>query len=525
MIRRFLSKFRNTATGGAIVIASFSVLSRLLGLLRDRFLAASFGAGDTLDCYYAAFKLPDLVFNTFIVGALSVSFIPVFLKYWKKDRVEAWKVAGSAFNAAVLFLSIFAAVIFVFAPQIVPTLIVPGFSPEKQALTIRLTRIMMAGMVFLGASSVASSVLNSFKKFLAFSLAPVMYNLGIIFGISVLVPQAGTAGLAWGVVLGTALHFSVQIPGLLKLGFRWKPAMDLRHPGVRKIGRLMLPRTLGLAVNQVNQLVVVIIASTLASGSLAVFNLANNLQHFPIGVFGISLAIASFPYLSESATEKDFGRFVARFSLTFRRILFLIIPTSVLMILLRAQIVRLVLGSGNFGWADTVLTLRALGFFSFSLFAHATIPLMARCFYALQDTRTPVAVSVFSLAINIGLGIVLGKAMGAPGLALAFSIAIIINAALLFVLLKVRLGKLDDKKIVISMVKITFISLAMAAIVQFAKDTIGNMVDMQSFAGVLAQFSVSVIIGIVAYLALAVFLKCEEIEIVRKGLFRLANKK
>ncbi|MCD6360717.1 MAG: murein biosynthesis integral membrane protein MurJ [Armatimonadetes bacterium] len=525
MSKHFFNKLKNTVTGGAIIIAFFSILSRLLGLLRDRLLASTFGAGDVLDCYYAAFKLPDVIFNTFIVGALSVSFIPVFLQYWKKNKKEAWEISSSILNIVLVFLFVLGAVFFIFASKLIPTVITPGFTPEKQELTIRLTRIMMVGILFLGASNVASSILNSFKKFLAFGLASVMYNLGIIFGILLLVPVLGPNGLAFGVVVGTVLHFFIQIPDLLKVGYKWKGVLRFRHPAVKKIGLLMLPRMFGLAVNQINQLVIVIIASTLASGSLAIFNLANNLQHVPIGVFGISLAIASFPYLSESVSEKNFKKFTVHFSVTFRRILFLIIPVAVLMILLRAQIVRIVLGAGVFGWEDTILTFRALGFFAFSLFAHALIPLMARCFYALQDTKTPVLISIFSLSINIVGGIFLGRYIGAPGLALAFSIAILVNAILLFVFLKIKVGWLDERKIVKSLAKISFVSIIMAMIVQLTKHFLGNLVNMQTFWGILIQFSGSATAGIIIYILLSFAFKCEEVEIIRRKLFTFINNK
>lgn len=521
MIKRIAAKFNSTIAGGAIIIAFFSVCSRILGLLRDHLLASKFGAGEVLDTYYAAFKLPDLIFNTLVLGALSVAFIPVFLEHWTKDKEEAWKIATSFLNLLFIVFLIFSIIFFIFAPQLVSTIIAPGFDAERTAQTVNLTRIILISILFFGISNVASSILNSFKKFIAYSLAPVVYNLGIIIGILFLVPRYGNTGLALGVVLGSILHLFVQLPSVLKLGYRWKPTLAI-SPAVKRIGSLMLPRIFALAANQISKLVTTTIASTLAVGTIAIYNLADNLQSFPTGIFGISLAISAFPYFSETATNGNFAKFDDHFSITFRRILFLIIPSSVLILLLRAQIVRLVLGGGLFSWADTVFTLDTLGYFSLSLFAQALIPLLTRAFYAFQNTKTPVIISVISLAINIILAFILGKLMGVAGLALAFSIASIINFILLIAVLKIKLHFLREGKIIISLMKITVASLIMAISIQLAKYFVGSRVNMDTFAGVFTQAAIGALIGIASFLISAFLLKCSEIKFL-KNVFSRKN--
>jgi len=515
MLNSFYYKLKSTSTGGAIVIAVFSIASRFLGLIRDRLLASHFGAGDILDTYYAAFRLPDLIFNSLILGALSVAFIPIFLGLWSKSKEEAWKVTNSILNILLLSMFIVAGIFFTFAPQLISSVVAPGFNLAKQAITVRLTRVMLFSILFFTASNVASSVLNSFKKFLAYSLAPVMYNLGIISGIIFLVPIFGTIGLAYGVVLGSALHLLIQIPALLRTGFKWRPVINFRHRAVKKIGLLMLPRIFALAVGQVNKLIITIIASTLAAGSIAVYNLADNLQHFPIGIFAIPLAVACFPYLSESATKGERDKFGIYFSITSRRIIFLIVPASLFILFLRAQIVRLILGTGMFGWRDTVLTLQTLGYFSLSLFAQALIPLLARSFYALQDTKTPVIISLFSVGLNIIFAKYFGQSMGAPGLALAFSLAMIINFIILFIALKNKQVWLDSKKILSTTLKVILIGLISVIFLQITKHLVGTLVNMQTFTGVLIQFCAASAIGTATYIFLALLLKCEEIEILR----------
>ncbi|MBI4122525.1 MAG: murein biosynthesis integral membrane protein MurJ [Parcubacteria group bacterium] len=509
MVKNFKTKLTTTAIGGAVIIAVFSAVSRLLGLVRDRLLFSTFGAGDVLDTYYAAFRLPDLIFNTLVLGALSAAFIPVFLEHWHKDKEEAWEIANSILNITLVVLFVLGIAAFYFAPEVVQ-LIAPGFGIEKRIATAELTRIMLLGILFLGLSNVASSILNAFRRFTAFALAPVLYNLGIIAGILVLVPMFGIEGLAWGVVLGAFFHFFVQLPAVSRLGFRYRFSFSFRMAGVRKIGRLILPRTFGLAISQINQLVNTVVGSTLPLGSVAIFNAASNLQVVPIGIFAIPIALAYFPVFSEAWVKDDKPALIASFSKALRRILFIAVPSSIFIILLRAHIVRLVLGAGEFDWTATILTARALSFFAISLFAQSLIPLIARVFYALQDTKTPVAVSVIALALNIFLSLKFAPTLGVAGLALAFSIASIVNLFLLWLLLHNRLGSLDDASVFRSSITITFISIIAGWALYGALYVVARFVDTRTAAGLLIQAGIAGAVGVGVFLGLAKSFKLEE---------------
>ncbi|XOU94749.1 MAG: murein biosynthesis integral membrane protein MurJ [Candidatus Kerfeldbacteria bacterium] len=528
MMFRIWRKLTTTLAGGAIIIATASVTSRLLGLIRDRLLANKFGAGDTLDIYYAAFRIPDLVFNVLVLGALSAAFIPIFVEYLQKAKEdpskknEVWHLANSLLNILLAGLLVFGFLLFIFAPQIVP-LIAPGFDLDKQAIVVNMTRIMLISIIFFGISNVITGMLNSMKKYANFALAPVMYNIGIIIGIIYLTPIYGIYGLAYGVVLGSFLHLVIQIPGALKIGYRYQPIFDYTHKGVRAIGKLMLPRTFGLAVTQIDQLVSVIIGSTLATGSVAVFTLANNLQNFPIGVFGVSMAVASFPFFSEAFAQKNVELFVLHFSKSFRRILFLVIPISVLIFLLRAQLVRVILGSGNFDWQDTYYTAQTLGFFALSLFAQSTIPLLARSFYAWQDTKTPVKIAIVTVIVNIFGALVLSNYLGVIGLAIAFSISSVVQMILLYIFLRKKMGNLDDKTLVISLSKIVLITAMMGAVVHASKYVLALGVNMDTFLGIFIQGVGAGIIGIVFYLILAFMFRCDEITIITKLFIKAKN--
>jgi len=524
MIQTFRKKIINSRpsssiASAALIISIAGILSRLLGLLRDRILASQFGAGDTLDIYYAAFRIPDLIYNLLILGALSAAFIPVFTGLIaREEKKEAWKLANALLNIALITLILISAILAVFTPWIMK-MITPGFSGEKLSLVITLTRIMFLSPIFLGISGIFGGILNSFKRFLLYSLAPVMYNLGIIIGALFLVPYLGIIGLAWGVVLGAALHMLIQYPAVKISGFRYKYIFEPKNSHLRKVIRLMIPRTMGLAVSQINLLIVTIIASTLAAGSLAVFSFANNLQSFPLGIFAIPFALAVFPTLSHFAAKDEREKFIASFSQTFRQILFFVIPASVFILVLRAQIVRVVLGSGKFDWEDTIITFQALGIFSLSLFAQSLIPLLARSFYALHNTKIPFFTGIVSELVNLTLAIILSQRYGILGLVWAFSLTSIVNMFLLFIILRVKLKNLDDNRIVSSTLRISLSALAGGFFAQMSKYIIDPFVNLDTFVGVFSQMAFCGVIGIAMYLFFAYLFRLEELFYIKNFFF------
>ncbi|MBT3690073.1 murein biosynthesis integral membrane protein MurJ [bacterium] len=518
MLSIIWKKLGTTVTGGAVLITFFTIISKILGLVRDRLLASYFGAGSMLDSYYAAFKLPDLVFNTLVLGALAAAFIPVFTRSWFRNKKQAFLLANTLLNYLVVFILLISLVMYIFAPKLV-SIITPGFSGEVLMQTITLSRIMLLSIIFFTISNVIGGILNSLKRFFTFSLAPVFYNLGIIVGITFFHSIWGIEGLAWGVVFGSVLHLLVQIPEVLKVGYRY--SFNWKITGsVKRVFKLMIPRTIGLAASQVNQLVITGIASTLAVGSIAVFNLANNLQSLPTSIFGVSLAIAVFPAFTESLARNDKSDFKRTFSLNLRRLLFLIIPISVFMLLLRAQIVRVILGFGNFDWSDTYYTAQTLGWFVVSLFAQSLIPMLARSFYALEDTKTPVYIGLGAITLNIVGSLYLGKLYGVEGLAMAFSFAAIVNMLGLLFVLRFRMGNLDDKKIVNSLVLTSINSVLAGTVVYGCLQIMADLVNMRTFIGVFTQGLVAGLAGIIIYIILSVITSCEEVVIVKRFMMK-----
>ena len=509
MLKRFFNQSSSSITSAAIIIGAAAFTSRLLGIVRDRILAGQFGAGTTLDVYYAAFRIPDLVYNFIVLGALSAGFIPVFIRVWKKSESEAWRLASGVLNILIISLLVISGVLFVFAPQLT-ALITPGFSPDAQALTSSLTRIMFLSPLLLGISAIWGGILQSLKKFFVFSLAPVLYNIGIMIGALWFVPRLGVAGLAWGVVLGAGLHMIIQLPAVITSGFRYHWDWRVRGTGVGEIIVLMVPRTLGLVVSQLNIVVMTMIASTLTIGSVAVFNFANNLQSFILGIFGISFAIAAFPALSSAADHADPREFIKHFSQTARQILFFVIPLSTLFLLLRAQITRVVLGSGAFDWADTIATADTLAFFVLSLFAQGLIPLLVRGFFAQKNTATPFIIGLLSAGVNIAAAIWLAPLLGVAGLALAFSIGSVVNLILLWVTLRMKVGSLDEAVIVWSTAKISLATFAMALVIQGLKFVVEPVTGTTTFWGIFSQGLVAGLVGLAVFTVVSVAVKSDE---------------
>lgn len=525
VFRKFLG-FSTTIGGATILLAAASLASRFMGLIRDRLLATGFGASADLDVYYAAFRIPDFIFQILILGALSAAFIPVFTGYLAKgEHEEADKVGSSLLNLATVGLTAAAAVIWIFAPQVVP-LIAPGFSAAQLDQTVELTRIMLLSPIFFGISGVLGGILNSNNRFLAYATAPLCYNLGIIGG-ALLAPQYGLEWLAYGVIAGAFLQMLIQLLATFRTKFQYRPTILLRHPGVRRTLILAVPATLGIAILQVNLLLETIIASTLREGSLSQFMLATSLSMVPVGVVGASFATAAFPVLAKAASLRQTDEFTLTLLSVIRKILYFIIPASIAMMLLRAQITRLVYGAGKFDFTDTRFVTSLLGILVVSLFAQALIPLLTRAFYALRNTKTPVVISGIAMLVNLVLAISLSYYLGVVGLAIGFSAASIIQLALLFFFLSGKIPALEDREMLSVIGRVLIASLVMGAAiygtlygVAFILEHIQSEFTVAFFA---IQTAAAVIVGAVVYTLMTRLLRVPESGIILKAL-RVAPK-
>lgn len=512
----------NSVKGASVILVVTLLLSNILGMVRDHYIAQKIPT-TLLDAYYAAFRLPDLIFNLLVLGAIAAAFIPVFTTYIsKKEEKRAWHVTNSFLNISILILAIFSIILAILMPYIIP-LIVPDFGPEKQELTVKLARLMLISPIFFSISYTLGGILNSYKRFFVYSIAPLIYNLCIILATLFLTDKYNVYGIVIGVLIGAFLHMAIQIPITIKLGYRYKFSFDWKDSGVRKIFSLMVPRSIGLGATQVMLLIYTSIASTLAAGSVAIYNLADNIQTMPVVVFGISFATALFPNLSEAISLKDTDKFIGYIWKGIRSILYLLIPSGIGIILVRTQIVRLILGSGYFGWEQTISTADTLGYLAISLFSQGVVALLARAFYALHDTKIPMISSIISIIISIILGYVLVHPMGITGLGLAFSVGSIINALSLYIILRKKETRIKtkEKSTLVFIFKILLACVAMTAVVQFTKNIIGLNVDMTRFWGVLMQTILTIGLGASAYVLVTYLLGLEEI----KEIFGLIKKR
>jgi putative peptidoglycan lipid II flippase len=532
MYNRFLNSKTKTITSAAGILAIASFVSGLLGLFRDRLLAGSFGAGNELDIYYAAFRIPDFISTVLIMGAISAAIIPIFSQYLIRSREEAWRFFSNLINLFFISLIIVSAILIIFVPQVL-SLIAPGFIGDKKEAAVLLTRIMFLSPILLGISNIISGILRVFKRFLVTSLAPIMYNLGIIFGIMFFVPSMGLKGLAWGVVLGAFLHLLIQIPILLKLGFKPKRIFNFSEPGFLRAIKLTIPRAIGLAAGQINLIVITAIGSTLASGSIAVFSLANNLQKLPITLIAVSFSTAAFPFLALYFSQQNKEKLIQEFSSVFKHILFFIVPISILIFILRAQIVRIILGTGKFGWADTQLTAACLGIFSFAIFAYGLVLLVSKTFYAFHNTRIPALITLLTVALNIILsyffiwflsfesgfqrflisfldlrGIEQNSVVGLP---LALAVSGVFQLSLLLILLYREIGDFKIKEIFESFIKTLASATLLGLACYFVRQFAASFVDMQTFAGIFIQGFLAGLAGIGVYLIASLIFKQKEL--------------
>ncbi|MBC7251130.1 MAG: murein biosynthesis integral membrane protein MurJ [Anaerolineae bacterium] len=499
---------RQIARAAGVVMVAF-VASRALGLVREMIISRYFGTSAEYDAYLAAFRLPDILFQLVAGGALGSAFIPMFTGYLaRNDEEEAWRLASAVTNLVLLILTSLAVVAAVLAPQVV-ALIAPGFPPPQRELAADLMRLMLISPVVFGVSGIVMGILNSYQHFLLPALAPSMYNLSIIGGAVFLAPRWGVRGLAVGVVTGAGLHLLIQVPGLLRVGTRYFPLLGLRHPGVHEVVRLMLPRTLGLAIVQINFLVNTILASQLPAGSLSALNYAFLLMLLPQGIFAQAIATVAFPTFAAQVARDEVVEMRSTLSATLRAILYLTIPASMGLYILRGPVIQLLFQRGAFQASSTSAVAWALQFYVLGLVAHSVVEIVTRAFYAMHDTRTPVLIGGAAMALNVLLSLLLIRPLAHGGLALANSIATTLEMMGLLFILRGRLGGLEGRRIAASLARIGASTAVMGLAVWGLGRVLGDALPlMEGVSGI--------VLGSGVYLGLTLLLRAEEVDIVRQ---------
>jgi putative peptidoglycan lipid II flippase len=456
-----MERMRRLAQGALVVMTGF-LLSRLLGAVRNIVIAAHFGTGTEFDAYVAAIALPDLVFQVLVGGAVGSAFIPVFKRYLALGEEEdAWHLTSSVINVFALIALGTSALLAVFARPAMD-LWVAGQDAEFRELAASLTRILLISPAIFAVSTFCSSVLNSYHRFAVAAMAPLLYNLAIIAAASALSGRLGIYSLALGAVVGAVLHLLVQLPFCVRLGMRWRLIADLSHAGVREVVRLFAPRVVGLGVVQFNQVFsAIVLASFLGAVSIGYLNYAWQMIMMPLAL-AMAVGTAVFPTLSEESALDNRAQFDQVFLLSLRMILFLTIPASIGLIVLGEPIIRLFFERGQFDSTSTVGTASAMVFYALGLAGHATVEIVDRVFYARHDTRTPVLAAILAVAVNIVASLILMQtSLTFRGLALANSIAALVEASVLIGLISFRLPGLNVGRLATPAIRTLAASLVM----------------------------------------------------------------
>lgn len=528
MVKNILSLLnarQNTILSGAFILMVAVFTSRFLGLIRDRLLVHNFSTSEAA-IFFAAFKLPDLLFQLLILGTLSVAFIPVFTEYLNKEgEEEAFDFASNILNLSLVVFGLVCIVTFFLTPTL-NSLLIPGFQGEQKQMTDNLTQLILLSQFILVVGSFFIGIGQSFQRFLVPAVAPLFYNIGIIFGITVLTQYFGIMGPAIGVILGSLMHVFVQIPLIRALGFKYKFSLNFFNKGVREIFKLMSIRNIGLAVEQVSDAIGIALASIVSYSSVTLLTFAQHLSAVPVGLFGATIAQAALPVLSREQSRGEPEAFKITLLTTMHQILFLTLPATAMLIVLRIPIVRLTFGASQFNWNDTVLTGRTVAFLALGLAAQSIILLLVRGFYALKDTKTPVAVSLVTVTVNVLLSVtfVMWLHLEVWSLGLAYSVSSIVSALLLLYFLGRKVGGFNKVSLFIPALKMLLAAVASALALYIPIKALDQLVfDTTRTLNLIILTGIASTFGLVIYIVLVWMMEVKELTTYGNLMKKLAN--
>jgi putative peptidoglycan lipid II flippase len=522
-LRSFLSKSQNTILSAALILAVSSGANAILGLLKNNLLSRYFGVSDQLTIFFTAEKIPNLTYSILIVGAISTILIPMLASHLKKDKEEALTIASTIMTATFLCFFLMGIVLFIAAPYVIDFLALGTFSKEDIALGASLFRIMLVSQTFLIAGSLISSVLQSFKIFLIPAIAPIAYNVGMIMGIILFSKTYGIFGPATGVLAGSLLHLGLQLPALKYTGFKFKPSLKV-DAETKRTFYLIPPRIVSVLLANILDVVNNSFAILISQPSVVVLRFASQLQSFPVNIFGLSIAAASLPTLSTESGIEDTEKFKKTLTTSLMQMMFLTVPLSVMLFVLKLPSVRIVYGAPSFPWWATITTAYTLAYFSISIFFQSANFLLTRGFYALKDTKTPALVHTVTILINVLITLWFVKILKFEVWSIAFSYSItsFFDTLALTHFLSLKLGGLELKKILGSFSKITLAALLMGVTLYIPMKLLDNYIlNTQYVFDLLLLTIVAGACGTATYLLFTHLLKVEEIELFYKILRKL----
>ena len=494
------------------VVGSMTLLSRVFGFLRDLVIAMMFGSSAAADAFFVAFRIPNVQRRLLGEGAVTAAFVPVFSEDLKGDRPKkAWEFTSQLFTILFYSLVVISGLIMIFAPQVI-AILAPGFkeNSEKFQLTIELTRWMAPFLICIGLSALCMGILNACNIFALPAAAPVMLNLCMIAAALLISPKMERPifGLAIGVLIGGAMQLAFQLPAAIRKGLHFTLSIDWKHSGIVKFSKLMIPAIFGLAVYEINILVDTILASLLPGGSVSYLYYGNRLVQLPLGVFGVAMGVAILPTLSEQAAKQNISELRKTLAFGIRLILFVTVPATLGLIILRIPIINVLWERGEFTALSTEGTAIALLYYSIGLCAFSGVKVLAAGYYSLQDTKTPMKVGVYAMFLNIVLNLILMGPLQHGGLALATSLSAIFNYFALIYLLRNRLGLMGGRKILQSAFKLVYAAIPMGIIVYFLNEF---LYDPRAALGYsLTVLLACVISGVVSFIVISHWLKNEE---------------
>lgn len=506
-----ITSARSLARAGLVVSGAYLV-SRVLGYVRVVVIGTTFGAGEDLDAFFAAFRIPDLIFQLVAAGAVASAVVPIvsgLLATGQRDR--AWRVVSTLANLMLVGLLLLAVAAFIFARPLVAA-ITPGFEGAQLDRTVDLTRIMLASPILLALGAIATAALNAERRFAASAIAPIVYNVAIIGGAVLLSDSMGVTGLALSVVAGSAALLAVQLPALSRVGFRITPRIDLSDDQARRVLVLMGPRVLGLSASQITMVVMTSLATGVAVGAVSAFTIAFALYQIPMGVIGIPLGIVILPSLSHELAAGRTSNYLALISRALRLLLFVMLPIAAIGIAVRHQVVEVLLGYGRFDDAAVALTADTLLPFLAGLAGHALIGVLARAFYARQDTRTPVATAILAVVVNTSLGFALVGSFGLPALGVAIAVAAWVEALALLLLLVRKERGLDIGAILSVGARCLLAALVAGGMALVVLGGLSAIIPPDpGKVGVLVEAAIASLLGALAYAGAAFVLRIPEL--------------
>lgn len=543
MVRKIFSIFNKefNINQAALLLGSFALISQILGLLRDRSLAHFLGPSSTLDIYYAAFRVPDFIFTAIASLASFTVLVPFLIEKLKEgsDQSAARRFLSNTFSSFSIIIILSSVLAFIFMPFLA-RLVAPGFSDTMHGELVMISRIMLLSPILLGLSNLLGTVTQVFNKFFVYALSPVFYNLGILIGVLFMYPKWGIVGLAGGVVLGAFLHFIIQIPIVAQHKLIPSFSFKIDFSQIRQVVLLSLPRTLGLAFGNISIIAIMALASLISEGSISIFNFSFNLQSVPLAIIGVSYSVAAFPTLARLFSNNEKNLFIDKIISAARQMIFWSLPVIFLFIVLRAQIVRVILGSGQFSWSDTKLTAAALALFVASLLAQSLILLLVRGYYAAGRTARPLVINfIFSLLSVIFAYFFLKGFQGNPSfqkffeslfrvdgtkstavlmLPLAYSSGIILNFFALWFLFKKDFLDKSINYLQKTFFEVLGASFVIGIVTYKFLGIFGQIFDLETFWGILIQGLFAGLLGILAGVIILKLIKNEEFASLVKAL-------